>query len=160
MSANVAFDPEWGNLPLTLTSTFIVTLVRPTLFNYGCCFRNRNVEFDFLLSGSERLLEDVGRLQSRTTEDGGNNQWRHPQQQPKSNEEEWRLGGVELYFSFTWILSGDGRAWVPLLYLWASALGAYSRSLILGFFLFKAVFGLKGLLHAWLTRPISRMILK
>lgn len=32
--------------------------------------------------------------------------------------------------------------------------------MILGFFLLEAVLALSGLLHAWLTRPISRTILK
>ena len=45
-------------------------------------------------------------------------------------------------------------------YLWESGLGGTeSRCLILGFFLLEVPLVLRGLLYAWLTRPISRATL-
>lgn len=67
--------------PFTLTSAFIIMLLRPTWFGYGRYLRSRNVKFNFLLSSGERLLKHVGRLQRWTTVDGGDSQWRPRQQQ-------------------------------------------------------------------------------
>lgn len=44
-------------------------------------------------------------------------------------------------------------------YPWESGLGTNRRSFSLGFFLLEEVFALSGLLHGWLTRPISLIIL-
>lgn len=65
----------------TLTSAFIITLLRPTWFGYGRYLRSRNVEFNFLLSSGEWLLKHVRRLQRWTTVDGGDSQRRPRQQQ-------------------------------------------------------------------------------
>lgn len=51
-------------------------------------------------------------------------------------------------------LKGAGRV-----YPWESGLGINRRSFSLGFFLLEEVFVLNGLLHGWLTRPISLIIL-
>lgn len=67
--------------PFTLTSAFIIMLLRPTWFSYGRYLRSRNVEFNFLLSSGERLLKHVGRLQCWTAVDRGDSRRRPRQQQ-------------------------------------------------------------------------------
>lgn len=68
-------------VPFTLTSAFIIMLLRPTWFSYGRYLRSRNVEFNFLLSSGERLLKHVGRLQRWTAVDRGDSRRRPRQQQ-------------------------------------------------------------------------------
>lgn len=61
---------------VTLTSACIAALLRPAGFSPGRSLGGRKVEFNFLLSSRERLLEDVARLQRRPAVDGGDSQRR------------------------------------------------------------------------------------
>lgn len=106
---NLSPGGEICMVPFTLTSAFIIMLLRPTWFSYGRYLRSRNVEFNFLLSSGERLLKHVGRLQRWTAVDRRDSRRRPRQQQqlltsvhnkPGSRLLKGKRNGEDIYNAF------------------------------------------------------------